>query len=154
MPTQIESLLFNCSDVGQMIVDKLKVNAATIGVGPADVYYGDRPLLPNLPSITVEVFDSPWDIRPFKGVDIEFGAYIMAYFGRIDDSSEQNRKASDEFAEGARDILNSDPQWKNGSGNQQLVYGWVTRNQPGYAVRGPLLYAARLTWQAKSKTIM
>ena len=144
------ALLKNPSDICQMIVDKLKANAVTLGVAAVDVYYGDRDAFTDYPAIAVEIVDSTVDVMPGYRGKYRFAAYVMVYHGKYSDA-EALKKAADIFGERVRDVLNSDPQWKDVSLNQQLISAWVTRLEPGYARRGSLVYATRITWEALSQ---
>lgn len=138
------------SEVAQMLVDDLKAGAATLGIAEQDVYYGDRTNIIDFPAIAVEVFDRPVVVRFTRRTEVKFAAYVMAYFARYEDN-ETLRKAADEFSEKVVEYLNRDPQWKDVSDEQRLIWGWVTRLEPGYAKRGSVVYAARITWEAGSQ---
>lgn len=143
------ALLSEPSEIGQMIVDKLQVDLVPVGFQAEDVYYGDRDPV-NFPAVTVEVVDKQIRVRNLGRTELQFAAYLLVYYGRYD-PAETARKQSDQKAEQVVDVMNSDYQWRDGSGNQRLIKAWCTRLEPGYATRNrSVLYVSRITWEAMS----
>ena len=138
------------SEVGTMLQTGLSTGLIPYGFAANDVYYGDRDPV-KFPAVTIEVADMPIDVRYVGRTVRRFAAYLMVYYGKYTDA-EATRLAADQTAENVCKVLNLDPQWHDGGGNQRLIKAWVTRLQPGYARRdNAILYVARITWEAESQ---
>jgi hypothetical protein len=135
------------SIVNQKIVDIITEAKESLGI--IDVFYGDKALIRSVPTVCVE--PSMKAIVPtntqFTAVRV-FEHFVIIYHSRVTDE-EARKKETDEVAEAVEDLLNTD---KTLDG---LVYsGFVTEVTPGYAERGGMMVATRITWVGRSKERM
>jgi hypothetical protein len=122
-------------------------NKDTLGL--ADVWYGDRGKFPNYPCATVEAGGKTRELNgaPRKTlVELEVG--IVVFHGEVR-LLEDNYRDSVLQAEAVEALIHMD---KDLGGN--VVHAMVTRFDPGYANRGGLLRATRLTINATSQKML
>jgi hypothetical protein len=140
------ALTSKSSVVTQAIVDLLIANQVVLGV--RQVYYGDRGLLPDLPTVTVASRPKVREIRNIHKFELAFDTDVVIYHEKVQTSG-TTAKANEQMAEEVEDLLNANP-FLGGI----VVFGFVSRVEPGVALRpGVMIAATRLTHRATSQEV-
>lgn len=116
-------------------------------LGLQDVYYGDQQKIPRTPCATVEAGTQNNLLAgaPFR-VEHDITTYIVLYIAKVT-SNQVSKREADLLSAAVTKRLHED---KTMGG--LVVYGLVTRIEPGFAQRGELMQAVRITWTGLSKT--
>lgn len=134
------------SVVNQFIVDLLKGEPL---LQLEDVFFGDQQLIPKTPSVAVEPGPMARELTglPFR-TDNTFTVFLIIYHSKVQ-GSQITRKECLEYAEAIMALLHT-----NKTMGDNVIHGYVTSIDPGYATRGgTLMMSTRLTWSGLSKTL-
>lgn len=130
--------------VARYLFDKVDTNKGELGFEV--VYYGDQTKLPATPALTVEPGPKERSLTgTSRTTEVLITTYMLVYVARVADNQE-NKKDADELSERVELFVHEDPQL---GGN--VIHCMVTSIEPGYASRGALMRASRITVQSKSK---
>lgn len=137
----------NISEVCVAMQELLVANQQSLGLQA--VYYGDQALVPQVPAVAIE----PGNLRiiptqtAFKA-DHFFEVFAILYHSTVTDD-QVRRLETDQYAEAVKDLLNGTETDKTMGGT--VIFGMVTEIAYGYAQRGGMMRAARITWSGRSK---
>lgn len=133
------------TNVTQYWVDTLNTNKFDLGL--QDVYYGDQVKIPRTPAVAVDTGDLSREIKAVQNfTEDTIEIYFLCYLSKVK-TEEAARKQSEVLLETVLDFLDKDT---TAGGN--VIYGYVTRAEPGYVNRsGILMRSARVTWQGLRK---
>lgn len=136
------------SVVSQAVHDLLEENK--VGLGLADVWYGDQEKLPQTPAACVEAGTKTRDLNGSpRRTQVIMEVFIIVYHERVSDS-EENQKKSELLGEAVEDLLH-----QNEDLSGLVIHSMVISNEPGYVVRGGAqIKASRLTFQCTSQTML
>lgn len=114
----------------------------------ANVYYGQQELMPEFPCIAIEgstkLRSLPTGATHFWRVDI--GTTLYVYHEKVQ-SSTVTREETDALVEQIEDMLHG-----NLTMDGLVIFGYVTRSDPGTAVRrDTMLRTTRMSWEGRSK---
>jgi hypothetical protein len=113
-----------------------------------DVWYGEQRLYPNFPCIAVESADKRRTHMNTRRWDLTFLVDILLILDKVD-SMEQTRQELERHIHLVEDVLHEDTTM-GGS----VIFGFVTRAQPGFQMRGSVMrQAARLRWEGSSREV-
>lgn len=129
--------------------DLLYTNRNELGL--EEVYYGDQNLIGNTPSVAVE--PGPFS-RTLEGGGVGgkgrteniTTVFFLIYIARLDGKQDLRREL-DVLSESIVDKLHEDM-----TAGGSVIHGYVTAIDPGYAKRGSLMLASRLTWRGINKS--
>lgn len=141
--------------IADLLVTKIAGNATNfiIPFTDADVYYGDQDRIPRTPSVCVEPGNKDRALAGAPNMtQNEFTVYILIYHNRAQDI-QLTRRETDQLAYDIELYIHQDLQLKNGGSTPNVIHGFVTANESGYATKNGTLYrAARLTYHGMNKT--
>jgi hypothetical protein len=131
--------------ITQYIVDLLEANKVALGL--TDVWYGDQQLVPRTPSCAVEAGPKNRALAAMPRVtQNSFIVYVLVYVAKIQDV-QSTHKTAIQMAEAIEEVLHGDPTM-----GDNVIHGYCTSIEPGYAVRGgTLMRASRITWEGLTK---
>lgn len=140
-------MTYQSSLVSKAIFDLLEANKEELGI--LEVFDGDRQLIAVTPSVAVIAGDKTRELYGTSVMNkVNHSVVLMVYHKKIQ-TIEQNEREVQEFAEAIEAFLDR-------KANQTLgglvVFGMVTRVEPGYANRDEkLMRTTRITWEAQSR---
>jgi len=143
MPTLTDAT----TDITWAIYRLLEDNKEALGLRM--VFDGDRSLVSETPCISVIAGDKLRQLYA-TGLQtkVEFTVTLMLYHKRIQ-PEEVNEREVQELAETIEDFLHLYPNQTLGG---LVVFGMVTRVEPGYATRQTsVMRTTRMTWEAQSR---
>lgn len=126
------------------------VEANKVGLGIADVWYGDQARIPRTPAICVEagaMDREPAGVTGKGNTENTFRIYHLIYVGRVQDV-QVNVKQAQELSEALMDLLHVDMRLGG-----LVLYGYVRTIEPGFVRKADaMLKVQRLLWQGMNKT--
>lgn len=131
--------------VAQYVFDMVEYNKAALGIEA--VFYGDQSKYPVTPAAAVEpAIKRRVLVGAPRRSENTLQVFVMVYVGRIGDN-QINTKDADTIAEAVEALIHTDPTLGG-----LVVNSMVESIEPGYANRGAVMRASRLTLTALSKT--
>lgn len=132
--------------VTQKIVDILDGQKVALGI--AAVYFGDRTLIPEFPSVVCESGVKERDLVATKQYGLILRTDVYIYHGKIQ-SDEANRKETEQFAEAVEAVL-----LQNATLDGLVIYGFVESMATGRIVKASaMIRATRLVFRAVSRKL-
>lgn len=134
-------------EVAKKLIEIVADNAATIGVGVADIYYGDQNNIPRCPTVCVDPGDKKRELNGApRRVMTTMTNYIIVYHNQVS-SMQEVREDSDILGETIEALIHADATLEG-----IVIDSMVTAVESGYLQRDRALFrASRLTVEARDQ---
>lgn len=126
-------------------VDLLRAHQAELGL--KEVYYGDQEKIPDFPSVGVEGFPKQRRIIGTHQFEVTLRTGIYLYHGALQ-ASYTTKEEADLLVEAIEDTLHADYTLDG-----LVVFGYVTRTAPGFAMKDVMVRTVRLEWESTSREL-
>ena len=123
---------YDSVELTEAIVAVVTAGASSLEI--ANVYYGDEPLIPTFPSVTVEFSSLTREISETQRFTVQVDILLTIYHGMMQEP-EVNTRQSQEIAEGVDNLLSVDRKLSTVLGGKDIIFNFVTGMTPGFVSR-------------------